>query len=263
MTLYPLSSVTYLNRDIDSCQPDLGDQDVSGKFVFVDAEKRAKNETQCTILDRAANVQAKDGIGILLNSTLAVRRFNRTEDTETTIPIAAVIQDKTMARLMKLKEEHPDWVFGIYTPDDYGFDMSSIVTLLMAVTTVALGSLWSGYVKHHLRLKHQEDSERRHVCDHAGNEETASAGASNSESRRGSRFGSRRDDEQHICEHAASGQSTEDISLRVSPGYVMFYVVLMCSMLVLLYYFIDYLGEFGLQFPRKKKFEASIFLFYG
>ena len=35
----------------------------------------------------------------------------------------------------------------------------------------------------------------------------------------------------------------EDISLRISPTWVIFYVILMCAMLVLLYFFMDYLGK--------------------
>ena len=65
-----------------------------------------------------------------------------------------------MGKLRQLaQEEGEEGEFGIWVPDDPIFDASVVVTLLIACLTVALGSLWSGYVKHHLRLKLQEQSE--------------------------------------------------------------------------------------------------------
>ena len=39
------------------------------------------------------------------------------------------------------------------------------------------------------------------------------------------------------------GAANEEISLKISPGYIIFFVFLMCGMLVMLYFFFDYLGK--------------------
>ena len=79
-----------------------------------------------------------------------------------TIPVSAFIKHPdAMGKLLWLsrEEEEGEGEFGIWVPDDPIFDASVVVTLLIACLTVALGSLWSGYVKHHLRLKLQEQAE--------------------------------------------------------------------------------------------------------
>jgi hypothetical protein len=53
-----------------------------------------------------------------------------------------------------------------------------------------------------------------------------------------------RDDEERICdEEVAAGHRAEEVSLRISPIFVLVFVVLMCTMLVLLYFFFDKLGD--------------------
>jgi hypothetical protein len=44
-----------------------------------------------------------------------------------------------------------------------------------------------------------------------------------------------------------SGHAAEEISLQISPAYIIFFVLLMCGMLVMLYFFFDYLGILDLQ----------------
>ena len=191
-----------------------------------------------------------------------------------------------MERLLELSKnsEEEEGTFGIWVPYDPVFDMSIVVTLLVAVITVALGSFWSGYVKHHLRMRLQEMSSlptttttrrggRRRARTNSSDDEeaveeggAAGTGAAACTDDEGCSEGgrSRRDsaspgpglaegghvDEDH--EQIVDGQSsdasrhvhpTEEISLRISPTYVLFYVILMCGMLVLLYFFMDYLGE--------------------
>ena len=167
-----------------------------------------------------------------------------------------------MESLLRLKDE--EGTFGIWVPYDPVFDMSIVVTLLIAVITVALGSLWSGYVKHHLRIKLQEQyslptTARRARADSSEDDEEREAPVAEDDCPEGQR--SRRDsaspgppaalpvtdDEEQICEDHHNDRvhvhPSEDISLRISPTYVLFYVILMCGMLVLLYFFMDYLGE--------------------
>ena len=52
-----------------------------------------------------------------------------------------------------------------------------------------------------------------------------------------------RDDEERICEAETSTHPPEEVSLRISPIFVLVFVVLMCTMLVLLYFFFDKLGK--------------------
>ena len=42
---------------------------------------------------------------------------------------------------------------------------------------------------------------------------------------------------------AQGGPENEEISLKISPGYIIFFVFMMCGMLVMLYFFFDYLGK--------------------
>lgn len=53
------------------------------------------------------------------------------------------------------------------------------------------------------------------------------------------------DDEERICDEANVGghRQQEEVSLRISPVFVLVFVVLMCTMLVLLYFFFDKLGK--------------------
>ena len=110
----------------------------------------------------------------------------------------------------------------------------------MAVMTVSIGSLWSGYVKHYLRIKLAEEAAKR------GERGQAEAAVQDNDGPLNvSNNGGRDGDEEQICENGdmAGGQATEDISLRISPKYVLLYVLLMCALLVGLYFFIDYLGK--------------------
>ena len=94
--------------------------------------------------------------------TCCISRFNISHPSQdVTIPVSAFIKHPdAMGKLRQLaQEEGEEGEFGIWVPDDPIFDASVVVTLLIACLTVALGSLWSGYVKHHLRLKLQEQSE--------------------------------------------------------------------------------------------------------
>jgi len=291
----PLSDLAYVSAQVDTCQPELGVQ-VSDKYVLVNGTN-GDNSTSgnCTIQTRAENIQLNNGTGVLLNTSLALSRFNISHPSQdVTIPVSAFIKHPdAMGKLRQLaQEEGEEGEFGIWVPDDPIFDASVVVTLLIACLTVALGSLWSGYVKHHLRLKLQEQSEalprhRRARTDSSdGEDETGSnhgsgldggadrdaggrrgrsgrtdavpddpvAAAAMAEGRRGRRDSvsphPRPDDEEQIYDPRRESESSqgrhpaEDISLRISPTWVIFYVILMCAMLVLLYFFMDYLVYF-------------------
>ena len=126
------------------------------------------------ILDSIPNVATKD---------------NGTDLSDLNIPVAAMLSSKDAAKLRALivKSEHGVWfwiwnkievhnesyfhpryfkiyilikkilfgsqeklAFAIYSPKERNFDASLFVIMAMAVFTVAIGSLWSGYVKHEL-----------------------------------------------------------------------------------------------------------------
>jgi hypothetical protein len=42
----------------------------------------------------------------------------------------------------------------MFSPEERSFDLSLVLILVMAVATVMLGSLWSGYAKQSLRLRY-------------------------------------------------------------------------------------------------------------
>merc|ERR1719474_1065940 len=116
---------------------------------------------------------------------------------------------------MKFQKESPKGSFYIYSTidDDRSFDLSLVVILLMAVSTVILGSLWSGYAKQSLRLK----KERQNISE------------------------LREEDPNHVQPQDSSGGQEEELSVQVSPLLVLFFVCCMCSMLVLLYFFFNQL----------------------
>ena len=69
----PLSDLTYVSAEVDTCQPELGVQ-VSDKYVLVNGTN-GDNSTSgnCTIQTRAENIQLNNGTGLLLNTSLALR----------------------------------------------------------------------------------------------------------------------------------------------------------------------------------------------
>ena len=69
-----------------------------------------------------------------------------------------------------------------------------------------------------------------------------------------------RDDEERICEAETSTHPPEEVSLRISPIFVLVFVVLMCTMLVLLYFFFDKLGKgfINRQFNKKPRTFSNI-----
>ena len=120
-------------------------------------------------------------------------------------------------RMMKFQKDSPDGYFYIYSTkgDDRSFDLSLVVILLMAVSTVILGSLWSGYAKQSLRMKKERENNMEN----------------------------REEDPDCVQPQDGSGGQEEELSVQVSPLLVLFFVCCMCSMLVLLYFFFNQLGK--------------------
>ena len=55
------------------------------------------------------------------------------------------------------------------------------------------------------------------------------------------------EEEERIYAHKESNRITEEVSLRITPLVVLGFVCCMCTLLVLLYFFYDQLGEFNLN----------------
>ena len=53
------------------------------------------------------------------------------------------------------------------------------------------------------------------------------------------------EEEERIYAHKESNRITEEVSLRITPLVVLGFVCCMCTLLVLLYFFYDQLGEFN------------------
>jgi hypothetical protein len=89
-------------------------------------------------------------VGILADGPLT-SKFNVT-DYEATIAVAALYSSGDKDFLLELQKSHKDAKFFLYVPPDVEkrFDMSLVLILSMAVFTVGVGAIWSGYTKNHL-----------------------------------------------------------------------------------------------------------------
>ena len=64
------------------------------------------------------------------------------------------------------------------------------------------------------------------------------------------------EEEERIYAHKESNRITEEVSLRITPLVVLGFVCCMCTLLVLLYFFYDQLGEFNFNstvFENRRK----------
>ena len=95
--------------------------------------------------------QSHKGGGILADSPMS-SKFNASDYDEITIPVAALYTPSDKKTLLSLKAKYPAAKFFLYVPQESvkTFDFSLIVILLMAVFTVGVGSMWSGYTKQYL-----------------------------------------------------------------------------------------------------------------
>ena len=120
-------------------------------------------------------------------------------------------------RIKEYQKEYPEGYFYVYEHGNVGknFDASVVVVSVMAVFAVVLGSFWSGHVKQNLRLKKEKERSAE----------------------------IREEDPDCIQPQDGTGGAEEELSIHVSPWLVLFFVFCMCSMLVLLYFFFNQLGE--------------------
>ena len=78
--------------------------------------------------------------------------FNASNYKDVDIILVELMKPDMKELLMKLKKESPNVKFFIYAPEEDGpkVDASLILILFMAVFSVSVGSLWSGYAKFNL-----------------------------------------------------------------------------------------------------------------
>jgi len=203
MKRYPLRSLLDVS-EINTCEDDL--ENMEDKMVYINTTL-----SNCSIAEQAKRLQASNVAGMISDRILKAK-YNAS-DFNISIEVMTLVERDARKRMFAYQKSSPDGYFYMYsTVDEEGeFDMSLVVILLMAVTTVMLGSLWSGYVKQNLRMRKE-----RH-----------SSGRINGE--------------EDILPQDGSGGQEEELSVPVSPILVIFFVLCMCSMLVLLYFFFNQL----------------------
>ena len=70
------------------------------------------------------------------------------------------------------------------------------------------------------------------------------------------------EEEERIYAHKESNRITEEVSLRITPLVVLGFVCCMCTLLVLLYFFYDQLGEFNFNSTVFENHRKSLILQY-
>jgi len=198
----PLANIVDLKQS-DSCQ---GPLSVEGRYGYINGSSSLAN---CSIAERALRLQEAKAFGLITDRVVSgsynASNFN------ISIPIITLVEKDAKARILQFQASSPHSYFYVYSTADEekSFDMSLVVILLMAVGTVLVGSLWSGYVKQALRVrKEQKRGEPR--------------------------------EEGPVQPQDTHGQE-EELSVHVSPLLVIFFVFCMCTMLVLLYFFFNQL----------------------
>lgn len=205
---YPLNKLLNLG-EANTCND--GDElsGLDGKIGYINTNSSIAN---CTIAERAARLQELHALGLISDRILP--KFNGS-DFNISIEVFTLVEKNAKERMLKYQKEYPDGYFYLYSTmgDERSFDLSLVVILLMAVTTVILGSLWSGYAKQSLRMKKERENNVEH----------------------------REEDPDSVQPQDGSGGQEEELSVQVSPLLVLFFVCCMCSMLVLLYFFFNQL----------------------
>ncbi|XP_059099244.1 signal peptide peptidase-like 2B [Tigriopus californicus] len=224
---YELKDLTDLSWE-DTCpeirtsDPRADLPDLTQKVALVSAQNASGN---CSIADRAHILETHHAVGLIADDSVPTR-FNASEHT-TNIFVTALFHPDTKQKLLDIKQSHPKSKFIVYGPEEAErtLDGSLILIFCMAVFTVGLGSLWSGYTKHSLRLTHERKLPN-----------------SSADGARYAEDGSAPGDGAHVPDPQAANQDhNEAMSVSITPIWVIFFVFGMCSMLILLYFFFNYL----------------------
>ena len=208
---HPLSIIQDL-ESADTCDDNDDLTVAENKFAYINGSSSIGN---CSIAERAKRLQKYKAAGLITDRIIS-DKYN-SSDFNISIEVLTLVERNAKQRMMDFKKQYPEGYFYVYENgnDEKNFDASLVVILVMAVFTVILGSFWSGHAKQNLRLK----KERERSTD------------------------IREEDPDCIQPQDGSGGTEEELSIHVSPWLVLFFVFCMCSMLVLLYFFFNQLGE--------------------
>ncbi|KAK3864517.1 hypothetical protein Pcinc_029786 [Petrolisthes cinctipes] len=160
----------------------------------------------CTPLERARRIQMLGGAGTLIVQTkLRISEQNNTGDNLT----LAFIGNSSYSGIIEGGE---NVTVGLYSPpEDTFLPLSFLVIWVLAVFSVAVGAFWSGKLRHKLYLSEQ-------VKEGEG-EENRETGSHEPDNR----------------------MPKEETSMNLSAKSILGFVVLMCLMLLSLYFLFDYL----------------------
>ncbi|XP_075549037.1 signal peptide peptidase-like 2B isoform X2 [Dermacentor variabilis] len=178
-----------------------------------------KDSGNCTLDKVVLHYKAAQAYGIVI-STQKSRVDNiiiNRNDTRHLDLVVGFVTDVTGNSLLSLMKPKEPLLTKLFTKRSLAFDYSLIIIWLVAVFTLGVGSYWSGLVKHEI-YQHEIGK-----CSHASH-----AGAEGEESSLPK--------SENVLE--------EESSLDVSPVLVTLFVICMGVMLLLLYFFFQYLVFF-------------------
>ncbi|XP_022252688.1 signal peptide peptidase-like 2B isoform X1 [Limulus polyphemus] len=166
--------------------------------------------SNCSVVSQAQVVQNLGGAGLLVtvpeeNMSAVEGNSSLAQDINITV---ALISDSSVRQLENLSA---DVRVLLFAPDSFNVDFSLFIIWVVAVFTVAVGSCWSGLVKQSLHLKETTKLSGTEI-EHHGKPQTP--------------------------------RESEESSMRITPILVAVFVLCMGAMLLLLYFFFDYLVYF-------------------
>jgi len=201
VTTFPSTNNATYDPIIDLTSLDMCDA-TNTSSIDVSDKYAIINNGNCTLPEQAQTLQDLGAVGILIVTASAISiPANETYDFK--IPFA-LISKEAKDILVAFGEEVE---ISIYSPDveESIFDFSFLVIWAVAVGTIGIGAYWSGLVRHELQIENQEIAEENEL---AGEEIKT---------------------------------PYEEASLAITPTFVAIFVLCMCGMLVLLYFFYKYL----------------------
>lgn len=186
-----------------------------------------RDSGNCTLDKIVLHYKAAQAYGIVISTqktrvdNIIINR-NDTRHLDLVVGFVTDVTGNTLLGLMKPKEP---LLTKLFTKRSLAFDYSLIIIWLVAVFTLGVGSYWSGLVKHEI-YQHEMGK-----CSH-GSHATGGAGGGGA----GAGEESSLPKSENLLE--------EESSLDVSPVLVTLFVICMGVMLLLLYFFFQYLVFF-------------------
>lgn len=180
-----------------------------------------KDTANCTLDKVVVHFKAAQAYGIIISTprfkvdNIVIDR----NDSRRVDLVVGFVTEATSNSLLSLMKPKEPLLTKLFTKKNMSFDFSLIVIWLVAVFTLGVGSYWSGLVKHEI---YQHEVGR---CTHVGAGATADEAARERSSK-------------------SDNLMDEESSLDVSPVLVTLFVICMGVMLLLLYFFFQYLVFF-------------------